>query len=1161
MIGGAGYAARNRCVCSGLFVYFLSDISAGPGHFCASMFKQKIWTWLCALIVTVITGCNILRPSSGPGGAPHSPPLRGAAPTVPVRPPAAVTLNHALGRRQRTVVNSSPIHSTEGAGDAPAIYTRQTLLQLRNSPHILRPPNAVTAAMQRLGIARKRRGIRGGRKSRRPIPVVTTDRVTRDRPAPRSSVLSCPRRLTVAETRAISRPPPTPRDGMLVCYANVRSLTAHFEEVTALIDCQKTSIIFLTETWLTDNVLDSHLAFSGYTLHRADRSAPRKSSTVIRGGGVAILTSDAVKTEHLNIRATDPAIDSLWLMATYRGRSAVVGVLYRPPDSPLTRFISSLHDQLLEASATGRPLFLFGDMNIDVSRPDSSGVAAYSTMLSELNLCQLVREPTHLRPTPTILDHIITNQADIQPLVRVLPEAIGDHQPVTCAINLPKIRLKPEYRETRRWDRADWSAICLDLLLADWEPMHHAVGTDSKLKEFMVIWDAIMDRHCPMTRTRTAQLGCPWLRDNVELRALMEERDVAREDWLQYGTEDDHATYRQLRNRVKSELARARKEFLCDQLAHRDHRGFWKRLKQFAVRSNTAGETDSSVLGPEQGDIFNEYFSSVGARVAGELRSGMGAKSAVKQRMPRPVRVCSSAFVLKPVTLPELSAAVRQMSSSAAVGLDGVPMYAVRQCFAVIGPELLHVINASIVSGMFPSMWKTALVVPLHKSGDVTVAGNFRPISLLSVLSKVTERVVCNQLTAYLQDHSILSDAQYAYRRGRGVEDALIDAVEWMSKNIDSGRLISITALDLSKAFDSIDHGVLLSKMGWYGIPSHWFASYLGDRKQMVRGGASVLPVSCGVPQGSILGPVLFCLVVNEAQNFLPHGRLISYADDTQLFDCSPKDRDSMASLKNRLEESIMSIQKWLAVNSLKMNPTKTEFTLIGTRQAVRENATFYFEMSGHQFKPSEHIKVLGVVIDQCLRWDSHVTRVVRRCTATLISLYRFRRHFSTAALLTIIRAHVFSHILFCLPVWASASGEQRKRIQKVINFAARVVTGTRKTEHITPVLRSLGWQNIEGMIFERDCIKVFNALNDQYAPNTMRSMFTRRRDTSLRDTRLARSEQLALPRVRLSTTQRVFSYRAATAWNTLPPTVTQSTSRGQFMVRLGEVQQSGNSA
>ena len=634
----------------------------------------------------------------------------------------------------------------------------------------------------------------------------------------------------------------------------------------------------------------------------------------------------------------------------------------------------------------------------------------------------------------------------------------------------------------------------------------------------------------------------------------MAERDAAHEDWLQYGTEDNHAIYRQLRNRVKGELARARKDFLCDQLTHNDHRGFWRRLKQFASRSNAAGGGGTSVLEPERADAFNEYFSTVGARVAEELRSDV--EGHVEQSMPRPVTVCSSKFDLKPATLPELSDAVRQMSNSRAVGLDGVPMLAVRQCFPVIGPKLLHLINATITTGEFPSRWKTALVVPLHKSGDTSTASNFRPISLLSVLSKIAERVVCDQLTKYLQENAILSESQYAYRRGHSVEDALVDAVEWVSKCIDSDHLVSLTALDLSKAFDSVDHGILLTKMSWYGISSHWFDSYLGDRRQVVRGGTCVLPVQCGVPQGSIVGPVLFCLAVNEIQNFLPHGRLISYADDTQLFDSSPKDSTSMAYLKERLGESLTSIQMWLKINSLKMNPTKTVFTLLGTQHAVKKNADFSFQMHDHNFSQSKTVKVLGVVVDQALTWENHVSLVVRRCTGILVSLYRFRRHFTTEALLAVIQAHVLSHILYCLPVWASASGIQRKRIQKLLHFAVRVVTGKRRTERVTPALRSLGWLDIDGMIAERDCVRVYRALNDPDAPIAMRRMFSQRRETALRDTRLAHSAYLDLPLVRLTATQHTFSYRAATSWNALPPAIQQCSSLRQFKTRLRELHQ-----
>ena len=191
---------------------------------------------------------------------------------------------------------------------------------------------------------------------------------------------------------------------------------------------------------------------------------------------------------------------------------------------------------------------------------------------------------------------------------------------------------------------------------------------------------------------------------------------------------------------------------------------------------------------------------------------------------------------------------------------------------------------------------------------------------------------------AYLLSNNILSPFQYAYP-GHSTEDALLDAVEWISRAIDIGHIASLTTIDLSKAFDSVDHGVLLSKLGWYGIPSPWFKSYLSDRKQMVSGGSSTLLLTHGVPQGSIVGPILFLLFINDLSSFLPNGRLVAYADDTDLLDHSAPDVVSLSHLRLRVEESLHALQKWFQSNSLKMNPDKTCFTILGTRSSLKKKS------------------------------------------------------------------------------------------------------------------------------------------------------------------------------------------------------------------------------
>ena len=231
--------------------------------------------------------------------------------------------------------------------------------------------------------------------------------------------------------------------------------------------------------------------------------------------------------------------------------------------------------------------------------------------------------------------------------------------------------------------------------------------------------------------------------------------------------------YQQSRNKLKTVIIRAKRLYLCDSLTT-DRRQFWSRIKAFAFRPSGGGPSGTGDVS-EQADVFNERFASIGSHLAAEVVRDGGATV-----VPRPPRVCSSALVLRPATLPELWSVIARMSGTRAVGVDKVPLFAVKKCFSVIGPHLLHLINQSIITEVFPTAWKIARVFPIFKSGDRTNANvnNFRPISTLSALYKIAEKVVSIQLASYLLDCHILSPVQYAYRPNHCTEDAVLDAVE-----------------------------------------------------------------------------------------------------------------------------------------------------------------------------------------------------------------------------------------------------------------------------------------------------------------------------------------------------------------------------------------------
>ena len=631
----------------------------------------------------------------------------------------------------------------------------------------------------------------------------------------------------------------------------------------------------------------------------------------------------------------------------------------------------------------------------------------------------------------------------------------------------------------------------------------------------------------------------------------MAERDAARRAWAASRSTTDRVEYRRLRNLAKLLLSRTRRSYLAEKL-NCDPKQFWNRLREcgadFSAKgSRSAPDPDPDELSPDQ---LNQHFAGVGSRVAAEaLQAARDAGASATG--PRPFRVCAGAFAPSCVTLPDLVLTVSRLSASRAVGVDGIPITAIRSCLPAVGPLILHLINSSISTLSFPDLWKVAIVTPIHKSGDPKNPGNFRPISILPALSKILEKVVCSQLTSYLITSHILSPSQYAYRPSHSTEDAILDIVEWAARRVDVGDVASLTSIDLSKAFDSVNHSMLLNKLEWYGIQSRWFSSYLSGRSQLIRvGTTAALPLTHGVPQGSIVGPVLFLIFVNDLACFLPHGCLISYADDTQILDSAPSNPCDLQVLKSRAEENIQCLQHWFSLNSLKMNADKTCFTLLGTQNSVETASGFVLQVNDVNIRPAKHIKVLGVLLDQTLSWEPHISSIVRKTNAILVSLFKIRPHLSPEILRILVQAHVFPHLQYCSSVWGGTTNSRLDRLQRVIHFAARLVSGLRKYDHVTPALTALGWPSMKDMIARRDAVNVYRALHVTAAPAALQSMLRPRNTVSGRSTRATAAgvAVLDLPRVRLTAVRRLFSYRAAVAWNGLPRDVTACASRRQLL-------------
>ena len=462
--------------------------------------------------------------------------------------------------------------------------------------------------------------------------------------------------------------------------------------------------------------------------------------------------------------------------------------------------------------------------------------------------------------------------------------------------------------------------------------------------------------------------------------------------------------------------------------------------------------------------------------------------------------------------------------------------------------SLCAIFNRSIVSGVFPTEWKSTKVIPLFKQGERSDLNNYRPISIIPVVAKVFERIVYNQFYEYLTVNNLISCNQSGFRSLHSTATALLEATDNWAFNIDKGNVNAVIFLDLKKAFDTVDHSILLSKLKAYGVGSNsfnWFKSYLDNRMQkcFVNGSLSdSQPLTCGIPQGTILGPLLFLLYINDLPNCLANAHPRMYADDTHLTFAS----NDVAHLEENMNDDLDKITEWLAANNLTLNSSKTEFMLIGSRQRLNTfNRLPSFTIDGNSIKQVEFTKSLGVYIDENLTWNTHIRHISKKIASCIGTLKRSRSFVPFETLLCIYNTLVQPHFDYCSVVWGNCNKSLSIKLQKLQNRAARILTSSSYDANADDLFVKLGWQKLNLQRDLKTATMVYKSLNG-LAPDYLKSMFTNRSAISTYSLRNCEGK-LAVPLPRTNFLKNSFSYNGALLWNSLPINLRQAQSLASF--------------
>jgi hypothetical protein len=496
--------------------------------------------------------------------------------------------------------------------------------------------------------------------------------------------------------------------------------------------------------------------------------------------------------------------------------------------------------------------------------------------------------------------------------------------------------------------------------------------------------------------------------------------------------------------------------------------------------------------------------------------------------------------------------------------LDPLPTWLMKDHISTIMPILCHIVNSSISTGVFPSSLRNAIVTPIIKkpSLDPQQLKNFRPVSNLPFLGKLIERVVSSQVASYVNSNNLGEPLQSAYRHTHSTETALLAVQDTLLKAIDNHKAVFLVMIDMSAAFDTVDHHILLQRLsqdfGLAGNVLKWFQSYLTNRSsQVVVSGtaSSRLPIKYGVPQGSVIGPQVFTYYTH------PIGHIIRshclhyhiYADDIQIFSTfDPTVPGDAACALFKLSRCLQELQTWLATNKLMMNPEKTEFFIVASQVHYTRLQHLNFHLGDAVINPSTSIRNLGAVFDPQMKMTANVTQLSRSLNFQIRNLCRIRRYLDSNTCHNAVRSLILSRLDYCSCLLNATSKKNISRLQRIQNRCARLVLKKPRRTHAAPLLKKLHWLPVDKRIQFRTLVHTFKSLHN-LSPHYISCLLSIR-DTPAHFLRSSTNNCLHIPKTRTLSGDRAFSTSAPRLWNNLPAMNRSITTLAPFKKNLKTV-------
>jgi len=795
---------------------------------------------------------------------------------------------------------------------------------------------------------------------------------------------------------------------------------------------------------------------------------------------------------------------------------------------------------------------ILGDFNIDYMKtPPLTWISNFETY----NFTQLINTPTRVTDkSATIIDHVYTNKPDNISETNVPVYALSDHYPVCITRHVPKSykngqHIEIQYRDFKQFDE---EMFLNDLVCKPFQSVCNIADVNTALDKWYQMFNAALDKHAPIKTKRVKQQITPkWITPEIsEARHLSDN----------FHKKKDMKSYRKWRNKTKSLIDKAKENYYKQAIEEsKSTKTLWKYLKELNPPKNSCFpprlKQNENIATSVQDivEMFNNFFISISSNsiqnqtnIPVELDALL---SFIRAKIPD-----DNYFSIANVSESDVFDMLTKLNINKSSGLDGIGPRILKIAAPVITKSLTHIINLSIMSGNFPDTLKCAKVTPIFKKGEKVDPGNYRPISILPVLSKLFEKHVAIQVYKFFETYSLFHKAQSGFRKYHSCQTELTKLIDLWLKEMDNGHMTGIVFLDFKKAFDLVDHEILLQKLKCYRFdnPSlNWFRSYLSQRSQRVSIGnisSQTRIIHSGVPQGSVLGPLLFFIYINDLPLNNESTNTDLFADDATMYTSS----SDTEVIQMRLNSDLIRVQNWAQQNRMVINEGKTKCMILGTSQKLHKsgNPELSLAINNHRLENVKHEKLVGVSIDNNLLWHDHIDKLCKTLSSKIALLSRIKKYLPTETRNLYYKHYILPTMDYCSNVWGNGAKSELDRIYKLQKRAARIILDASIDHPSKALFTELKWFTIYERIDFHKAVLLYKCLHGT-APEYLQDLF--RPFSTQYQLRSILHGNLQAPKPRTEQFKKSFQYSGTVLWNKLPLHVKSAENIRVFKKRYHE--------